>query len=509
MTDTRIRSVVILGGGTAGWMAACALANRLKNSTTKITLIESADIGTIGVGEATVPYIKEFLRDLKIDEIDFVKNTSATYKLGVGFDGWHKPGEQFLHPFAGYGSRIARIPFHHFWLKLKQQGKAKELGIYSLACQMARHNKFALPKVNHDIELSTFNYAFHFDAVLFAKYLRNIAQTLGVSRIESTVTQVNQCPDSGFITSLELQSGATINGELFIDCSGFKGLLIEETLKTGYEDWQHWLPCNRAVAIPCESTTAPASYTQSLATPTGWQWRIPLQHRTGNGYVYASHYLSDDQAIMQLRKNLEGDALAEPKIIPFATGMRKKSWNKNVFSLGLASGFLEPLESTSIYLVQSSLEVFMNHFPNNKFDMGLSNRVNELLRARQERLRDFLILHYAANQRHGERFWDACRHMELPETLIQRVNIFKTTAQIALDELDFFRTSSWLAMFAGFDIKPSYYHPLVDDFNEDALEQELATIATSIQTAVAGLPAHAEFIRNNSAAINFARLANA
>jgi tryptophan halogenase len=504
MTDTRIRSVVIVGGGTAGWMAACALANRLKSSTTKITLIESADIGTIGVGEATVPYLKEFLRDLKIDEADFVKKTSATYKLGIDFDGWHKPGERFLHPFAGYGSRIARIPFHHFWLKLKQQGKAKELDTYSLACQMARHNKFALPKANNDIELSTFNYAFHFDAALFARYLRQIAQTLGVSRIESTVTKVTQCPDSGFIQSLELQSGETISGELFIDCSGFKGLLIEATLNTGYEDWQHWLPCDRAVAMPCESTSSPASYTRSLATATGWQWRIPLQHRTGNGYVYASNYLSDDEAIMQLRGNLEGEAIAEPKIIPFVTGMRKKSWNKNVFSIGLASGFLEPLESTSIYMVQSSLEIFINHFPNNKFDMALSDRVNELLRARQERLRDFLILHYSANQRHGERFWDHCRHMALPESLVRRVNIFKNTAQIALDELDFFRTNSWLAMFAGFDIKSSYYHPFVDDFNEDALEQELRNIATGIQTAIAGLPSHADFIRKNSATENFA-----
>lgn len=497
MTDTRIHSIVILGGGTAGWMSACALANRFKHSACKITLVESAELGTIGVGEATVPYIKEFLKDLGIDEQDFIKHTRATYKLGVDFDGWHKPGERFLHPFAGYGSRIARIPFHNFWTKLKQQGKAQVLDTYCLAAQMARHNKFALPKSNNDVELSSFSYAFHFDAGLFAKYLSKLAQQLNVTRIESRVTKVNQCTDTGFIQSLELSNGDTLSGELFIDCSGFKGLLIEETLQTGYENWHHWLPCDRALAIPCTNTGEPASYTRSLAMNVGWQWRIPLQHRTGNGYVYASSYISDDEALAQLQQNVEGEALAEPRIIPFVTGMRKQAWNKNVFSVGLASGFLEPLESTSIYLVQSSLNIFMNYFPNKQFDPMLVSTVNKILRARQERLRDFLIFHYSANQRHGQKFWDDCRHMALPESLRQRIDTFRHTCQVPLDELDFFRTNSWLAMFAGFDITADYYHPLVDDFDEHLVERELQAIAKSIEATTATLPSHGEFLRNN------------
>lgn len=497
MADTRIDSIVILGGGTAGWMAACTLANRLKNSTTKITLIESAEIGTVGVGEATVPYLKEFLNDLKIDEVDFIRHTRATYKLGIDFDGWHKPEQRFLHPFAGYGARIARIPFHHFWTKLRQQNKAEPLDAYCLASQMARSGKFALPKPNNDIELSNFNYAFHFDAGLFAQYLSNIAQQLGVTRIESTVARVHQSADSGFIQALELASGERVGGDLFIDCSGFKGMLIEETLKTGYEDWRHWLPCDRAVAMPCVKTGEPAPFTRSLAMGAGWQWRIPLQHRTGNGFVYASDYLSDDEAVAQLINNLNGEPLADPKFIPFLTGMRTKAWDKNVFSVGLASGFLEPLESTSIYMVQSSLDIFLKHFPNKYFAPALADRVNNILRARQERLRDFLILHYSANQRHGQPFWDACRHMQLPDSLTQRIEIFRATGQVPLDELDFFRTNSWLAMFAGFNIHADYYHPNVDDFDESAVEKELQTIAKSIRTTVESLPSHGEFMRRN------------
>lgn len=497
MSDTRLGSVVILGGGTAGWMAACALSNRFKNSRTSFTLIESADIGTVGVGEATVPYLKEFLKDLKIDEADFMRKTQATYKLGIDFDGWYKPEEQFLHPFAGYGSRIARIPFHHFWAKMRKTHQAQALDTYCLASQMARHHKFALPRPNTDIELSSFNYAFHFDAGLFAQYLRGIAEAMGVVRIEANVQQVHQCPESGFIRSLELGDGEQIHGDFFIDCSGFKGVLIEETLHTGYEDWRHWLPCDRAIAVPCERVNPSAPYTRSLARTAGWQWKIPLQHRTGNGYVYASSYLSDDEAAAQLCHQLEGRALAEPKVIPFVTGTRKKIWHKNVFSLGLASGFLEPLESTSIYMVQSSIDILINHFPNREFRPALCERVNQLLRGRLERLRDFLILHYSANQREGEKFWQDCRDMSLPHSLRERLEIFRATGHVHLDELDFFRTNSWLAMFGGFNINADYYHPTVDDYPQDLLAKELDTIAAGIQQAVAVLPTHDAFLRKN------------
>lgn len=497
MTDSRIRSIVILGGGTAGWMAAAALANRFKQGVTKITLVESADIGIIGVGEATVPYIKEFLQDLNINEVDFMRATNATYKLGIDFDGWYKPNEKFIHPFAGYGARIARIPFHHYWAKMRQQNKAQALDAYCLAVQMARHNKFALPKANNDVELSSFNYAFHFDAGLFANYLSGIAQQLGVKRIQANVQQVNQCPDSGFIQSLGLDNGETIEGEFFIDCSGFKGLLIEQTLKTGYETWNQWLRCDRAVAMPCASKLAPASATRSLAMEAGWQWRIPLQHRVGNGYVYCSDFISDEVAAEKLRDNLEGDALAEPKFIRFTTGMRKQAWNKNVFCLGLASGFMEPLESTSIYLIQSSLTLLLNHFPNNQYNQQLINTVNSNLRTRQEKLRDFLILHYYANQRHGQAFWDECRTMDIPDTLSARIEHFKQTCQPQVDDMDFFGTNSWLAMFSGFNIQPRYYHPVVDDFDEQLVEKELKAIAASIANTVKDLPDHLSFIQRN------------
>lgn len=495
--DTRIQSIVIVGGGTAGWMAAAALAKRFANNPIKITLIESADIGTIGVGEATVPFIKEFLKNLDINEIEFIQATNATYKLGISFDGWKNKDHTFLHPFAGYGARIDNIPFHHFWIKMMKQKKAQELDAYCLSSQIARAHKFALPKPNQDVELSSFNYAFHFDATLFARYLSNYAQKLGVTRIEATVQNTTQCSTTGFIQSLSLSNDKIIEGEFFLDCSGFKGLLIEDTLKTGYESWNQWLPCDRAVAIPCESDGEPAPYTRSLACEAGWQWRIQLQHRTGNGYVYSSNHISDDQAIEQLSKNLEGKPLAAPKLMRFVTGMRAQSWNKNVYAMGLSSGFLEPLESTSIYMIHESINLLIDNFPNKYWQPQLITETNKVLRIRQEKLRDFIILHYYLNERHGEKFWDDCRTMSIPDTLAQQIELFQNTAQVSVSHLDFFRTNSWLAMFAGFNRIPDYYHPFVDNFDEALVEKEFITIASGITNAIAGLPSHKQFIQKN------------
>jgi len=495
--DTRIQSIVIVGGGTAGWMTAAALAKRFAENPIRITLVESADIGTIGVGEATVPFIKEFLTNLDINEIEFIQATNATYKLGICFDGWKQQGHSFLHPFAGYGARIDNIPFHHFWIKMMKLNQAKELDAYCLSSQIARAHKFALPKPNPDVELSSFNYAFHFDATLFAQYLSNYAQKLGVKRIEATVLSVTQNPTTGFINALHLSNEQKIEGELFIDCSGFKGLLIEETLKTGYENWTQWLPCDRAVAIPCDSNGELAPYTRSLACEAGWQWRIQLQYRTGNGYVYSSNHISDEHAVEKLTENLEGKALASPKLMRFVTGMRKQSWHKNVFAIGLASGFLEPLESTSIYMIQESINLLIDNFPNKNWHPQLITESNKALRIRQEKLRDFIILHYCLNERHGESFWDACRTMSPPDTLNEQIERFKNTAQVAVTHLDFFRTNSWLAMFAGFNRIPDYYHPFVDNFDEALVAQELRNIANGITNAVTGLPSHQEFIQKN------------
>jgi tryptophan 7-halogenase len=496
MADTRINSIVILGGGTAGWMTAAALAKRFNNQP-KITLVESSSIGTIGVGEATVPAIKDFLSLLKIDEVEFMRATNATYKLGIQFENWHKPATHFLHPFAGYGARIDNIPFYHCWIKMRQQGQAQPLDNYCLAAQMAQTHKFALPKANPEAELAAFNYAFHFDAGLFAQYLAQYAQALGVMRIDAQLTGAIQDPSTGFITALQLSDGQTLQGDLFIDCSGFKGLLIEDLLKTGYENWSHWLPCDSAVAVATHATDTPAPYTRAIASSAGWQWRIPLQNRQGNGHVYASAYLDKEQAATQLLNTLEGDPLAEPKHLQFVTGMRTQTWNKNVYAIGLASGFLEPLESTSIYMIHESINQLIDHFPNRQWNPALNQQVNKILRLRQEKLRDFIILHYHLNERKGEAFWDACRNMAIPTSLSEQIHLFQTSAQVNLDNLDFFRTNSWLAMFAGFQRLPDYYHPATDQFNEQQLAAELDAIAASIQQALPQLPSHQQFLSAN------------
>lgn len=502
MSNTAVKSVVIVGGGTAGWMAAALLSKRFDKEKLKVTLIESADIGIIGVGEATVPAIKMFLNDLDISERDFVQHTQATFKLGIDFDGWHKAGESFFHPFANFGTKIAQIPFQHYWNKLRASNKAEKFDVYCYAAEMARQGKFIIPHNQNTEALSQFNYAYHFDAGLFAKFLSQYAQKQGIIRIEDTITKVNQHLSTGFIEALELQSGATIHGDFFIDCSGLKGLLIEETLHAGYTDWSHWLLCNRAVAMPSTYEGNPPPYTRSLAMEAGWQWRIPLQHRNGNGYVYCSDYISDDEAIAKLRENLEGEALADPKLIKFKTGTRKKYWEKNVFALGLASGFMEPLESTSIYLVQFCIESLYNHFPQQKHSEALSKKVNELILNVQERMRDFLILHYYANKRIGQPFWDYCRTMEIPKSLSDRIEEYKASAGLFQDSRDFFKMNSWLSMFTGFDIIPNYYHPKIDSFDERLLEQELKNMAQSIKMAAARIPQHQLFINKHCAAQN-------
>lgn len=500
MSNNVIKSIVIVGGGTAGWMAAAFLSKRFNTEKLKITLIESADIGIIGVGEATVPAIKIFLNDLEISERDFVQQTQATFKLGIDFDGWNKPGEQFFHPFANFGTKISHIPFQHYWNKLKTLKKADKFDTYCYAAQMARQGKFTIPHSENNEILSKFNYSYHFDAGLFAKFLSQYAQKNGVARISETITQVNQNPSSGIIESLKLQNGETIPGDFFIDCSGFKGLLIEEKLHAGYTDWSHWLLCNRAVAIPSSYEGNPAPYTRSLAQEAGWQWRIPLQHRTGNGYVYCKDYISDDEATHSLKKNMEGTAIADPKLISFKTGTRKKYWDKNVFALGLSGGFMEPLESTSIYLIQFCIESLYNHFPKQKNSEELSKKVNSLILNVQERMRDFLILHYHANKRFGQPFWDACRTMEIPQSLSDRISEYQSSAGLIQDSRDFFKMNSWLSMFAGFEIIPEYYHPKLDEFDEHLLEQELRSMASSIKIATAKIPQHQFFINKHCAA---------
>jgi tryptophan 7-halogenase len=500
MTDNRIKSVVIVGGGTAGWMAAAALIERFgANRHTRITLVESAEIGTVGVGEATVPHIREFLKHLKINEVDFVKRTSATFKLAIGFEGWAGEGTQFFHPFSEHGVPLLGTSFQHYWVKLRQMGQAQEIDRYVLSSELARAGKFAIPKPGAGKGFLFFNYALHFDATLVARYLKSWAMTAGVKHVEGKVARVRVHGETGHVEALELDGGRTIEGDLFIDCSGFQGLLIEQALDTGYDDWGHWLPCDRAIAMPCESRTAPTSYTRSIASKAGWQWRIPLQHRVGNGYVFCSRHLSEDEAAATLRAGVEGPALAEPRVLPFRTGIRRKIWNRNVFCLGLASGFMEPLESTSIYLVQRGLQYLLGSFPQAVPNPALQDNVNQRNRSHWEHIRDFIVLHYKLNRRMDEPFWDECRNMNVPDSLTETIELYRATGRFSQKATEFFRASSWLAMFAGFGILPRYYSPSVDDLPEAEAAQELANMSAGITSAVAGAPTHADFIRANCA----------
>jgi tryptophan 7-halogenase len=510
MSDNRLASIVIVGGGTAGWMAAAALINKFGgNRHTKITVVESDAIGTVGVGEATVPQIRDFLKQLKINEIDFVRRTNATFKLAIGFDGWAGDGTLFFHPFAEHGVPIMGTPFQHHWAKLRTTGEAEELDRYCVGSELARAGKFALPKPNDGGKSFLFNYALHFDASLAAAYLRSWAMTVGVKRVEGRITRAVQNGESGDVEALELEGERRVEGDFFIDCSGFRGLLIEETLQTGYDSWRHWLACDRALAAPCESKLAPMAYTRSLACDAGWQWRIPLQHRVGNGYVYCSDFISDERAADELIANLEGPALADPRLLTFETGMRRKMWNKNVYCLGLASGFLEPLESTSIYLVQWGLSALIANFPTRASNRALAEEVNRLSRQHWEHVRDFIILHYYLNKREGRPFWDECRAMSVPDSLSEVVGLFRETGRVRQEHRDFFRWPSWLALFAGFGVLPKYYHPAVDDLDEDVLASELANLAAGVREAVAGAPDHGAFIAKNCAAPISAKAAGA
>lgn len=486
----KVQSIVIVGGGTAGWMTAAALSHFFKSHNYQITLIESDQIGTVGVGEATVPHIRYFNQTLGIDENEFIRQTNATYKLGIEFVDWGKLGDAYIHPFGIYGQTINDITFHHYWLKTKMLGDSRPIGDYSLAVQAALKSKFSYPSANTDSLASKYSYAFHIDASLYARFLRTYAEEKGISRREGKIQQVTQCPDSGYITSVTLVDGSIIEGDLFVDCSGFRGLLIEQALKSGYDDWSQWLPCDRAIAVPSEKTSPPLPYTKATARAAGWQWRIPLQNRNGNGQVYCSQYVTDEQVAENLLANMDGKPLANLNHIRFTTGCRKKTWNKNCVAVGLSSGFLEPLESTSIYLIQMAITKLVEYFPRLKSDVSLAEEFNRDMRLEYERIRDFLVLHYTATTRDDTEFWRYMSNMKKPGSLDEKIALFVERAHVMQYKKGMFLEPSWVAVYLGQGIIPKSYHPVVDHLSEAELMTKMNSLRTEINKHCAEIPSH-------------------
>ncbi len=490
MSEGAIKHTVIVGGGTAGWMCAAALSHALAGSGHKITLIESDAIGIVGVGEATVPSIREFNRLLRIDEEEFLRATKGSIKLGIEFVNWSGPGKRYFHPFGYFGVDMGGVGFHHHWLRHASEGGDPDPWIYNLEAKAALADKFGRAMRHGPV-----NHAFHFDAGLYARFLRGHAEGRGVNRIEGEIVDVAQNSESGFVTGLALKSGERVVGDFFVDCSGFRGLLIEGALKSGYVDWSQWLPCDRAVALPCESAEGDITpFTRSTAQEAGWQWRIPLQHRIGNGYVYCSRYLDDDKAAELLLSRLDGAPLAEPNRLRFIAGHRKKIWNRNVVALGLAGGFLEPLESTSIHLIQTGVIRLLGLFPRGSIDPSIIDPFNNESTVEYERMRDFVITHYALASGVDTPFWNDVRAAGIPDSLAARFDAFRSTGNILNDPTEFFGPTNWFAIMYGQGLRPTDYHPIADTLKPDELARRLAVLQQRNEEGFADLSTHMEFL---------------
>ena len=493
MTEQGIRKLVIVGGGTAGWIAAAAFA-RLLGNRISVELVESDTIGTVGVGEATIPQIIRLNTILGLDENDFLKNTYGTFKLGIEFVNWGKVGESYLHTFGDAGLNLANVHFHHYWRRYAMSGGDKDLWHYSLHKLAADQNRFAKLERVGNTSMTGLAYAYHFDAGLYAGYLRKYAEGRSVTRTEGIVKGVSRDGESGDIRSITLDNGKQVDGDFFIDCTGFRSILLGQELGVEFDDWSKWLPCNRALAVPSERLPDLPPYTRAIAHSAGWQWRIPLQHRTGNGHVYCSEFIDDEDAANVLLDNLESKALDDPRPIRFTTGRRKQLWANNCVAIGLASGFLEPLESTSIHLIQSNISRLIELFPRNQINPADRAEYNRRTIAEFEQIRDFLILHYHHTNREDSEFWRYCKNMSVPDTLTQKLDLFAASGRIGRDVDDLFRDASWAQVMLGQGILPADYNPMADQMSEAQLSQFMGDVRGLIEKSVAGLPTHADFI---------------
>ncbi|MEO1574731.1 MAG: tryptophan halogenase family protein [Pseudomonadota bacterium] len=496
-----VRNVVIVGGGTAGWMAAAALGRLLNGHNVNIRLVESEAIGTVGVGEATIPQITLFNRLLGIDENEFVAATQATFKLGIEFVNWTRQEHRYFHPFGSYGADMDGIAFHHFWLQQHQGGYPHALADFCLQDLAARQGRFMRPdKQQRNSPLGHIAYAFQFDAGLYAAYLRRFSEALGVQRIEGRIEHVHRHARSGDVSAVQLESGAQVEGDFFIDCSGFRGLLIEQTLQSGYDDWSEYLPCNRAVAVPCERDGPPQPFTRATARDAGWQWRIPLQHRTGNGHVYCNEFQDQDRATQTLLDNLEGPTLRDPIHLKFTTGLRRQVWRKNVVALGLAAGFLEPLESTSIHLIQTGLARLMTLFPTRRMDAADRDEYNRATRAEYEYVRDFLVLHYRQTERDDTDFWRHCQNLPVSTHLKRKLDLFRANGRIIRERDELFTETSWLAVLHGQGVRPAGHHPFVTSLGNDEVRARLDQLHDIVARCAQHMPTHSDFIAQHCAA---------
>lgn len=487
------RRIVVVGGGTAGWMTAAALS-RFLDTSWSVTLIESDAIGTIGVGEATIPMIQNFNAALGIDEAAFIAATNGTYKLGIEFVGWGKPDSRYIHAFGLVGRGLGLLPFQHYWLRGRAEGLASDLSDYVLNNVACRKNKFDHVLRQPGSPLPPMPFAYHFDASLYAAFLRQFAEARGVSRREGKIEHVDLDGASGNVTAVRLGHGEAIEGDLFIDCSGFRGLLIEGATEAGWTDWSHWLPCDRAVAVPCEPVDPWTPYTRSTAHEAGWQWRIPLQNRIGNGHVFCSAHMEEDAARDILLANLDGKSTGEPRIIRFTTGMRKQVWNRNVIAIGLSAGFIEPLESTSIHLIQTGINRLLDYMPVAGFGEGDRSNFNRRAAYEMERIRDFIILHYHANQRVGQPFWDQLRNMDVPDSLTDKLAMFRAGGKVIRDQDELFDVPGWVQVMLGQGVEPEGWHPLADQLGTAQLIQFLDTVKSAYARDVARMTDHQTYV---------------